>query len=55
MGLSRDTAVRRGRTGRLPLTADMLREEPSGNLFGMTQNVAMGWNPTRLGATTIAS
>jgi putative YjhG/YagF family dehydratase len=23
----------------------MLREEPSGNLFGLTQNVAMGWDP----------
>lgn len=38
-----------GRPGRLPLTADMLREEPSGNLFGMTQNVAMGWNPDEVG------
>jgi putative YjhG/YagF family dehydratase len=35
--------------GRLPLTADMLREEPSGNLFGMTQNVAMGWSPETVG------
>ena len=34
-----------GPQGRLPLTADALREEPSGNLFGMTQNVAMGWHP----------
>src|SRR3954464_3586565 len=31
--------------GQLPLTADMLLNEPSGNLFGLTQNVAMGWNP----------
>lgn len=38
-----------GSEGRLPLTADMLREEPSGNLFGMTQNVAMGWRPEDLG------
>lgn len=28
--------------GRLPLTDRMLREEPSGNLFGLTHNVAMG-------------
>ncbi len=28
--------------GRLPLTDHMLREEPSGNLFGLTHNVAMG-------------
>jgi len=34
-----------GRAGALPLTADQLREEPSGNLFGLTQNVAMGWKP----------
>ncbi len=38
-----------GRQGRLPLTADVLREEPSGNLFGMTQNVAMGWHPEEVG------
>ncbi len=34
-----------GREGKLPLTGDMLLNEPSGNLFGLTQNVAMGWNP----------
>jgi putative YjhG/YagF family dehydratase len=27
----------------------MLLEEPSGNLFGLTQNVAMGWNPEEVG------
>src|SRR5438046_2889039 len=37
-----------GPAGRLPLTADMLREEPSGNVFGLTQNVGMGWNPAAL-------
>jgi len=37
-----------GPAGRLPLTPDMLREEPSGNLFGLTQNVGMGWSPTAL-------
>src|SRR5213596_2599955 len=37
-----------GPAGRLPLTADRLREEPSGNLFGLTQNVGMGWSPTAL-------
>ena len=31
--------------GSLPITAEMLREEPSGNLFGLTHNVAMGWQP----------
>ena len=32
------------REDKLPLTEEMLLNEPSGNLFGMTQNVAMGWN-----------
>ncbi len=34
-----------GRDGRLPLDEDMLLNEASGNLFAMTQNVAMGWHP----------
>lgn len=38
-----------GASGRLPLTEDMLRDEPSGNLFGMTQAAAMGWNPEEVG------
>ena len=37
-----------GPAGRLPLTPDMLREEPSGNVFGLTQNVGMGWSPGSL-------
>src|SRR5437867_9954601 len=37
-----------GPAGRLPLTPDRLREEPSGNLFGLTQNVGMGWSPQAL-------
>jgi putative YjhG/YagF family dehydratase len=37
-----------GPTGRLPLDAEMLRSTSSGNLFGWTQNVAMGLSPTRL-------
>jgi putative YjhG/YagF family dehydratase len=35
--------------GSLPLTEDLLLNEPSGNLFGMTQNVAMGWKPEEVG------
>jgi len=35
----------RGREGMLPLDEDMLLNEASGNLFAMTQNVAMGWHP----------
>ena len=38
-----------GPSGRLPLTPEMLRESPSGDLFGLTQNVGMGWNVDRLG------
>ena len=34
-----------GREGKLPLDEDMLLNEASGNLFAMTQNVAMGWHP----------
>jgi putative YjhG/YagF family dehydratase len=35
----------RGPEGRLPITPEMLLTEPSGNLFGMTQDAGMGWNP----------
>lgn len=35
-----------GPAGRLPLTDEMLRNEPSGNLFGLTQNAGMGWDPS---------
>src|SRR5438477_353207 len=38
-----------GPAGRLPLTPDMLREQPSGNVFGLTQNVGMGWSPAAMG------
>ena len=33
-----------GPSGSLPLTEEMLREWPSGHLFGMTQNAGMGWS-----------
>ena len=33
-----------GPSGRLPITERTLRDEPSGNLFGLTQNVGMGWS-----------
>ena len=32
-----------GPAGALPLTEEMLRTAPSGDLFGLTQNVGMGW------------
>jgi len=37
-----------GPTGSLPLTPEMLREAPSGDIFGMTQDVGMGWTPSEL-------
>ncbi len=37
-----------GPAGALPLDEDMLRHAPSGNLFGLTQNAGMGWQPARL-------
>src|ERR1051325_7621354 len=38
-----------GPAGALPLTAELLRERPSGDLFGWTQNAGMGWAPETLG------
>jgi xylonate dehydratase len=37
-----------GPTGLLPLSAEMLLTEPSGNIFGLSQNAGMGWAPNRL-------
>lgn len=37
-----------GPQGSLPLTPEMLRELPSGDIFGMTQNAGMGWEPSKL-------
>ncbi|HOV77334.1 MAG TPA: hypothetical protein PLS24_04855, partial [Sedimentisphaerales bacterium] len=31
--------------GQLPLTEEILRYAPSGDLFGMTQDAGMGWKP----------
>ncbi|MCZ2342259.1 MAG: YjhG/YagF family D-xylonate dehydratase [Bacteroidales bacterium] len=38
-----------GPAGTLPLTPELLRHAPSGDLFGWSQNVGMGLNPTLLG------
>lgn len=38
-----------GPGGKLPLTEQMLREAPSGDLFGWTLDVGMGWDPAELG------
>jgi putative YjhG/YagF family dehydratase len=39
----------RGPEGSLPLTSEMLLERPSGDLFGLTLDAGMGWNPAELG------
>src|SRR5579871_208405 len=38
-----------GPNGLLPIDDAMLLNEPSGNLFGLTQNAGMGWNPADVG------
>ncbi|HKS36471.1 MAG TPA: YjhG/YagF family D-xylonate dehydratase [Verrucomicrobiae bacterium] len=38
-----------GPAGSLPLTEDMLLNRPSGDVFGLTQNAGMGWDPGELG------
>src|SRR5262245_32826157 len=38
-----------GPAGSLPLTEELLRHAPSGDLFGWTQDVGMGWKPELLG------
>ena len=40
--------VGHGPTGQLPLTAEMLKNASSGQVFGLTQNAGMGWDPRRL-------
>jgi putative YjhG/YagF family dehydratase len=38
----------RGPEGTLPITAEMLLTQSSGNLFGLTQNAGMGWEAARV-------
>jgi putative YjhG/YagF family dehydratase len=37
-----------GPAGSLPLTPEMLLTRPSGDLFGLTQDAGMGWEPAKL-------
>jgi putative YjhG/YagF family dehydratase len=37
-----------GPEGALPITPEMLLTQPSGNLFGLSQDAGMGWDPARL-------
>jgi putative YjhG/YagF family dehydratase len=43
----------RGPAGALPLTSEMLLTQPSGNLFGLTMNAGMGWDPARMGGPEV--
>ena len=38
-----------GPQGKLPLTPEMLLDSPSGDLFGLSQNAGMGWDPSQVG------
>jgi len=38
-----------GPVGSLPLTEEQLLNSPSGDLFGLSQNAGMGWNPAEVG------
>ena len=42
-----------GPAGELLLTREMLLTQPSGNLFGLSQDVGMGWDPARLGGPEV--
>ena len=42
-----------GAEGSLPLTEDMLLNAPSGDLFALSQNVGMGWDPAEIGRTQV--
>lgn len=37
-----------GPQGRLPITGEMLLHRPSGDIFGLSQNAGMGWEPSEL-------
>ena len=37
-----------GPKGSLPLTPELLAGSPSGDIFGLTLNAGMGWEPSKL-------
>jgi putative YjhG/YagF family dehydratase len=43
----------KGPQGALPLTAEMLRQRPSGDIFGWTMDAGMGWEPSKIGGREI--
>src|SRR3954464_5193576 len=42
-----------GPQGALPITAEMLLQRPTGDLFGWSQDAGMGWDPAKLGGKEI--
>lgn len=38
-----------GPAGALPLTPELLRDRPSGDVFGLSQNAGMGWEAAKVG------
>ena len=42
-----------GPSGKLPITAEMLLQQPSGNLFGLSMDAGMGWAPDKLGGPEV--
>lgn len=48
LAFDRVTTHAAGPQGKLPLTPEMLLSQPSGNLFGLSMNVGMGWSPDQL-------
>ena len=38
-----------GPSGQLPLTEEMLLNRPSGDIFGLSQDAGMGWEPSEVG------
>ena len=42
-----------GPQGQLPITAEMLLNSPSGNMFAWSQNAGMGWDPAKMGGKEI--
>jgi xylonate dehydratase len=48
LGFNDATTHAPGPSGKLPITAEMLLTQPSGNLFGLSMNVGMGWSADKL-------
>jgi len=47
-GIASTRLVGNAPEGKLPLTDEWLRDAPCGDLFGMTEDAGMGWDPSQL-------